>query len=178
MVVLKYGNIRDIPMSDIDSLWKEKAYNMWTGIWRRVYGPGYAYWKDCEIYEDFRYISKFLKWIESQPRFEEFCSTCGEVMWVIDKDIKSPGNKKYFPEYMTLTTQSENCKERLSRCGSPMSKKPIIAVNIKDGKMLYIPSVNDLKILKFHKGSVRDCCIGIKPSYKGYKWYYLDIIEL
>ena len=51
-------------------------------------------------------------------------------------------------------------------------------VVLKYGNIRDIPSVNDLKILKFHKGSVRDCCIGIKPSYKGYKWYYLDIIEL
>ena len=89
-------------------LWRRKAYSMWKGMWRRVFNPKMKYWNDCEIWEDFKFFSNFLSWLESQPNFEEFCSTCHEIGWSVDKDMKVKDNKKYFPEFMSLVTKSEN----------------------------------------------------------------------
>lgn len=122
-----------------------------------------------------KYFSNYLKFIIEQPRFEEFCSTCHEVTWCIDKDIKHPGNRNYYPEYMSLITQSENSKARIKDKGKPISRRPIIGINKDTGKVLLFKS-------KSEAGGTFDSrtlhrCLTKKPKYKshrGYKWYYIN----
>ena len=118
MVLDDLGMINDMPKGWVrgknQPLWHHKVYSMWRQMWSRVTSvdsKDYKYYKDCKIYDNFSYLSNYVKWIESQPRFEEFTQTCYKVSWCIDKDSKNSNNRNYFPECMTLTTQSENTKE-------------------------------------------------------------------
>lgn len=81
-------------------LWHHKIYYIWRDEWNRCRNPkhpAYENYKDCKIYDDFKYLSKFVEWIISEPRFEEFCNTCDKVTWSVDKDMKNPNNRNYYP---------------------------------------------------------------------------------
>lgn len=159
----------------VKELWRDKVYRMWKAMRYRCYLPASDYYKDSLIYNDFKIFSNYLKFIIEQPRFEEFCSTCHEVTWCIDKDIKHPGNRNYYPEYMSLITQSENSKARIKDKGKPISRRPIIGINKDTGKVLLFKS-------KSEAGGTFDSrtlhrCLTKKPKYKshrGYKWYYIN----
>ena len=153
-------------------LWRGKAYLMWKSMWRRVFNPNVKYWNDCEIWEDFKFFSNFLSWLESQPRFEEFCSTCHEIGWSIDKDMKVKGNKKYFPEFMSLVTKSENSREMLERNGNPRPKRPIIAIS--SSKILLFHYLIEARSYGFNKGNIIRCLKGERKLHKGYKWKYIN----
>lgn len=157
-------------------LWRSKAYTMWKGMWRRVSNPKMKYWCNCEIWEDFKFFSNFLYWLESEPKFEEFCSTCGDIKWCIDKDMKDPNNRNYFPECMTLTTQSHNCKDVLNRVGNPSSnnKRPIMGISLKDGSIITFDSIQEAQNNGFNKGNIASCLNGSRISHGGYQWFYLD----
>ena len=167
-----------------DALWKLKTFRMWKNMWCRVTDPSnisYSNYKDCKIHDKFRIFSNFLKWLEKEPRFEEFCSTCHEVRWCIDKDIKCPGNRNYYPEFMTLTTQSENCRDRNSRfnySNSNHAKKSIIGVSLKDNSMIVFDAISHTVQSGFHSSNIIACLKGDRKSHKGYKWFYIDLTEL
>lgn len=168
-------------------LWHSRVKSMWRGMWRRCYDPmsgNYKYYVESLICDDFRIFSNFSKWIQAQPRFEEFCNTCHEEHWTIDKDMKKDGNKNYYPEYMTLCTQSDNSKARIEAKGAAMLnpqyssklKKPVIGISINDNTILLFKSAKDASnYLECYSGPITSCCKGNKPSYMKYKWYYLDI---
>ena len=171
-----------------EELWREKSYRMWKHMWERVTES--PYYKDCKIHEKFRVFSNFLKWLENEPRFEEFKATCHETCWCIDKDMKLKGNKNYYPEFMTLCTQSENSKERNIRWGNPWhtentrkkaglkTRKPIIGISLVDNSMIIFDSINDAKAKDFNSSSIVNVLKGRQKSHKGYKWYYLFIEKL
>ena len=82
------GIINDMPNGWVyginQPLWHKKVYQMWFGMWRRVKDENYIKrdcYKNCNIYEDFKYLSKYVEWIMQEPRFEEFTQTCNEVRW-------------------------------------------------------------------------------------------------
>ena len=156
-------------------LWHKKIYYMWFSMWNRCRNPNhpsYQNYKDCKIYNDFRYLSKYVEWIISEPNFKEFCETCDKVMWCIDKDIKDPNNRNYYPEYMTLTTQSKNCNERINRRGTTKPKVPVIAI---DGfKVLLFKSTKDAQNKGFNQGAISECINKKRKIHKRYKWYKVN----
>ena len=154
-----------------EKIWHTKAIRMWKEMWRRSYlNENYKY---VEVFDEFKLFSNFLKWIQAQPRFEEFCSTCSEVKWSIDKDKKDFKNRHYFPQYMTLCLLSENLSERHNR--NPNKFSPIIGINIKDNTILIFKSRNKAKEKGFDPCTITKCCKNTRRSHKGYKWFYLDM---
>lgn len=167
-------------------LWHTKVKNMWRNMWLRCYDPTHKYYENYKyviISDEFKIFSNYIKWIENQSRFEEFCSTCNEVKWSVDKD-KNGGH--YLPHMMTLCTFSENNRERQLRCGNPMKdpiiadkngkirRKPIQAINIFDGSILVFESVNDAKANGFNVGGIYKSLNDSSKTYKGYKWSYVE----
>ena len=152
-----------------EEFWHKKVCSLWRNMWQRCYDPNnssYIYYINSIIHDDFRVFSNYLEWIMKQPRFDEFCSTCHNIRWTIDKDMKVKGNIHYLPEYMLLCTQSENSK-------ASNLPKPIIG--IKDDTQLIINSINEARDYGFDPGTITKCCKGkYDHKYKGYKWYYLD----
>ena len=109
-------------------IWHRKVYTMWYNMWARCYKfeeHNSKYYFDCEVDNTFKYLSIFLKWIEQQPYFEDFCLTCSNTMWSVDKDFIERGNKIYTPSLIRLCTQRDNSLERISRKGSPMLNKSV-----------------------------------------------------
>lgn len=186
MRVLKYGRINDVPSSHYPSQDVDRVISvMWLNMFERVFNDkreGYQYWKDSKIHESLYLKSNFVKWIESEPLYDELVKN-PKAGWCIDKDSKCPGNKNYYPEYMTLMLKSDNVKERNSRKGNPslQIRKPIIGIPLdnKNFKIVF-PYVNwYAKFLgEFSDYSITKCAKGLKDSYKGYKWYYLEVIKL
>lgn len=157
-------------------LWHKKAYMMWINRWNLCKNPkhfAYENYKDCGIHEDFKYLSKFVDWLISEPRFNEFCETCDKIKWSVDKDSKDPNNRNYYPQYMTLTTGSENSKEMINRCGTPKSKTPVIAMG-KNNKILLFKSTLDAKDKGFNSGNISKCLNKKLKTHKGYKWYKVN----
>lgn len=158
--------------------WRKKIYYMWVRMHIRVKDVEdirYECYKDVLIWEGFSLFSNFLKWIESQPRFEEFKSTCHEVSWSIDKDILDSTNRNYFPECMSLTTKSENSSDAAKR--QVRSSKPIIGIPIDNNSPIIIfNAVSDARSHGFY--NIGRSIKNNKYSSKGYKWYYLNIIKL
>ena len=173
------GIINDMPNGWVyginQPLWHKKVYQMWFGMWRRVKDENYIKrdcYKNCNIYEDFKYLSKYVEWIMQEPRFEEFTQTCNEVRWVIDKDEKNPNDRNYYTKCMTLTTQSENCKERNDRRGTTLSKIPIIAID--NNKILLFKSTFDAQNKGFDRRHISRCIDKKNKHHKGYKWYKVN----
>ena len=167
-------------------LWHKKAKYLWTDMWKRCYDPNngsYPYYINSIIHDDFRLFSDFLSWLMQQPRFEEFCSTCHEVKWVIDKDIKVDDNIHYFPDRVTLCTGSENTKARNEAHGNPMSNIntrkrlmiPVIGISKNDNTFIILNFMSEWEDKGFDPSTISKCCKGKRPSYKGYKWYYFDM---
>ena len=158
--------------------WHVKVYDMWRDRWRRVYGD--IHYFGCLIHPDFKFLSKFVEWIMSELVFEEFTKTCDKVMWCVDKDIKYPGNRDYYPEFMTLTTQIENAKERLNRVGNPTTfildnpkpKIPVIALG--GNKVLLFKSTLDARNKGFVPSHISKCLKGNRKTHKGYKWFKVN----
>lgn len=157
-------------------LWHYKVYYMWKDMWSRCRNPNDKYYnnyKDCEIYEDFKYLSKYVEWIIQEPKFEEFITTCDKVKWCIDKDIKDSNNRNYYPKYMMLTTGSENSKERANRKGIHNPKTPLIAID-KSNKILLFKSTLDVRDKGFNRRAVSQCINKKRKTHKGYKWYKVN----
>lgn len=158
-------------------LWHNKVYKMWKHMWDRCKnsdGKHYEYYKDCKIYEGFKYLSNYVDWIMKEPRFEDFCKTCDKISWSIDKDSKCLGNKNYYPEYMTLMTRSENCKERINRVGSPTLKPKQPVIGIKHDSIVLLKSTIDGKARRFDSANIRRCINKKQKTHKGYKWYKVN----
>ena len=68
--------------------WHKKVYGMWMNMWKRVYG--HKNYFGSLIHPNFKYLSNYVEWIESQLNFDEFCNTCSTIRWSIDKDAKYP----------------------------------------------------------------------------------------
>lgn len=150
--------------------WHKKVYDMWRHMWARVYTR--PDWFGCLIHPSFKYLSNYVGFIMSEPRFEEFTLTCDKVSWTIDKDAKDPNNRNYYPEYMTLCTKSENTQERNSRRGNPNPKVPIIG--IKGDSVILLKSMFDGDAKRFNNGNISLCLNKKRKTHKGYKWYKVN----
>lgn len=142
-------------------LWHSKVRDMWKDMHNRVKNPkskSYKNYKDCIIYEDFKYLSNFEKWVEDQPTFIEFCSTCHDVSWTIDKDIKVKGNRKYYPEFMSLVPKKFNSLERVSRQGNSFNNPPKSVIGISTTSIIILESISKGVLLGFHVSHVSHCC--------------------
>ena len=154
-------------------LWHRKVYDMWRGMWGRVYTE--LYYFGSLIYPSFKYLSNYVEWIESQPRFEEFTQTCDKIKWSVDKDSKYPGNRNYYPEYMTLMTIIENIKDMINRNGSPKPKQPVIGIPLDEFKKIILAKSNsDVDNYGFNYRNVNDCLNKKRKTHKGYKWYRVN----
>ena len=149
-------------------LWHKKVYRMWMNMWRRVYTRSHYF--GSLIYPPFKYLSNYVKWIEQQPRFGDFCSTCDSIRWVIDKDSKYSRNRDYYPDCMTLMTNDENSQERHNR--NPNPKQPLLGIPLDDTKKIILTlGFNDVIYYEFNPSNVREFFNKKWKSCKGYKWY-------
>lgn len=122
-------------------IWKCPYYIKWSNMVNRCYNPKYhdrqpAY-KGCTICEEWKYLSNFIKWVDSQPNRDwENCD--------LDKDLLLTDNKYYSPEtcvfvdrlinsFITNTrtkrgewsigVKLDNCGKFQAQCSSPFAKK-------------------------------------------------------
>ena len=153
-------------------LWHSRVYSMWRHMWQRVYKD--IDWFGSLILPRFAYLSEYVSFIESQSTFELFKTTCHEVRWSIDKDMKCSGNRNYYPEFMTLCTISDNTKELMNREDYKLSPKmSIIGINIDNNLIILLNSISSSAQFGFNPSAISRCCRGKKPQYKGYIWKYL-----
>ena len=86
-------------------VWKCPYYADWISMINRCFNsksqkrnPTYL---DCTITDDWKYLSNFIKWVDSQPNKDwQNCSP--------DKDYLIAGNKHYSPETVVYIPQSLN----------------------------------------------------------------------
>lgn len=194
--------INDMPRGWINGKdqpkWHYVAYKMWISMWARCTCPtnkNYKYYKDCSIYSEFKYLSNFILWLESEKDFISFVDN--PKGWNIDKDIKFPDNRNYYPECMSLVTKTTNSKEQYSRNGSPiqgylgnnhprnthpfrwdnaisLKRVPIIGISLEDNTILIFKSLFDAESMGFSTSHISNCCKNKRKSHKGYRWDYLD----
>ena len=163
----RFGCINDMPKR-----WRslnkvnDKIYTMWHGMWKRCGNS--KYYLDCKVCDEWKYLSNFIKWIECQPNYNNFISTL-DIRWVVDKDSLYPGNRIYSPEYCTLMTSSENCKEVVTRCSDRHYKRPCIGI----GDTIIL-SLSPSYIRNFNSSKIHLCCKGHRKTHKGFKWYYVN----
>lgn len=156
--------------------WHHSLYTRWRDMWRRcrnTKSKDYNNYQDCEIDERYRYLSNYINDIMTLENFDKLCEEPSK--WHIDKDKIDPNNRFYAYEHLSIITFSSNIQERDIRNNL---RRPIIGINIKDGSMLSFCFVRQVKIMNFLPNGVVSCLKGRRKSYKGYKWYYLNIIEL
>ncbi len=110
-MVRKNKTVHGWGVNDVDYPVQRKAtpkwvcpyYEDWKGMIQRCFDKKFqdrnpAY-KDCTVYDEWKYLSNFIKWVDSQPNR-------GWIHCSLDKDLLSSGNKYYHPEtcvYIPLT---------------------------------------------------------------------------
>lgn len=180
MTLEELGIINDMPRGWVSGknqpLWHLKVYNMWRMMWDRVKNPMnhcYSNYKDVIIYDDFRFLSNYLSWVECEPRFNEFKKSCNKICWTIDKDEKSLLEKRYHPDTMSLTTSLHNSKIMQSNKGCKVFA--IIGISLDKDSIIILHSQPSVRHLGFDPGTVNKCLKGrYHHKHKGYKWYYLN----
>lgn len=188
------GAINDMPRGWVrGSKLNHKIYNMWHNMLIRCYDKEYhklkPTYKECTCHKDFLTLSNFVKWIEQEPRYNDFVTSIGNYKWAIDKDILVKGNKEYTYGKIALVTMSENSKESSSRLDrsnynySAMGRKSadlhsraIIGVSVKNPlDMRFYKAVSHASKDGFTPSNIVVCCNkGRQKTHKGYKWYYIN----
>ena len=86
-------------------VWMCPYYNKWIHILARCfctkYQESYPTYKGCTISEEWKHLSGFIKWVDSQPNRD----------WInceSDKDFLSIGNKHYSPETVVFVSKKVN----------------------------------------------------------------------
>ena len=173
-----YEIYNDMPgwLSKDQPKWHYKVYDMWREMHSRVKHPDnkrYSNYKDCEIHPSLDYLSNYANFILNEPNFDLFVNTYDTISWTVDKDIKVKGNRKYYPEFMTLCTKSVNSSEVNTRT----KRKPIIGISLHDNSFILYKYILQVEDDGFDPSAVAKCCKGKwkHHKYKGYKWYYLDM---
>ena len=83
------------------TVWVCPYYKKWRGIIVRSYDTSRPAYKDCYVCEEWRYLSNFIRWVNSQP----------DMDWKnkqLDKDILFVGNKVYSPDTCCFVPQNVN----------------------------------------------------------------------
>ena len=87
------------------NVWVCPYYRKWVKILERCFCPKYQTkkltYKGCTICEEWKYLSDFIKWVDSQPN--EDWINCEP-----DKDFLSVGNKHYSPETVVFISGKVN----------------------------------------------------------------------
>lgn len=85
--------------------WMCPYYSKWRSILGRCFSDAlknkYLNYKDCTICEDWKYLSNFIKWVDSQPNKD----------WIncdADKDLLIEGNKHYSPDAVVFVPSKIN----------------------------------------------------------------------
>ena len=100
-VVIKYAVIdnKRVP------IWRCPYYEDWRSMLQRCYSkitqsnqPAYV---GCTVCEEWKYLSNFIKWVDSQPNKDWQNSA-------LDKDILVVGNKVYSPDTCAYVTRGLN----------------------------------------------------------------------
>lgn len=170
-VILKYGNIRDIPISWLkDELWRYSIYEMWKGMWRRV--SEHRNYKDCSICDRYIRLSNYFTDIPKLDNFSLFKEN--PKGWSIDKDIKIPGNREYKFEAISLITRSENSRERQVRNPYVPKREPKPVIGISPKSILLFKVLSHVEFIGLDKSSVCECCHKDRKTCGGYKWYYIN----
>ena len=152
-------------------LWHRILYDKWYRMWSRVYNN--IDYFGVLIQPKYKYLSGYVEDFQKLENFDLFKDD--PKGWSIDKDIK--GGKHYYFENLSLVSISENTKDRNNRKGCYFSttKKPIIAISIKDGSFILFNFVRQVIEKGYDPGEVSKCCNNKAKSHKGYKWYYFDM---
>lgn len=177
MTYEELGIINDMPRGWInEEKWHRVVYNMWRGMHNRVKNPDsqrYQYYKDSKIHSDYDYLSKYVDFIESEPRFEEFKTTCHKVRWNVDKDMKCKDNKNYYPEFMTLCIDSENTRARVQDKGNSFKKEVKSAIGFSSDKIFLFYPLSRVVNVGLSRQYITTCC-KYNKIYKGYKWKFVN----
>lgn len=88
-----------------ERVWICPYYKRWKNILKRSICPRFKIihptYKGCTVTEDWKRLSNFIKWVDSQPNRDwENC--------VLDKDILFIGNKHYSPETCVFVNHAVN----------------------------------------------------------------------
>lgn len=86
-------------------IWTCPYYQDWTRMIQRSYCPKYQdkhpTYKGCTICEEWKYLSNFIDWVNSQ-------SNSDWINCIPDKDFLSVGNKHYSPETVVYIPRALN----------------------------------------------------------------------
>lgn len=98
-------NVKKIIEGRQKTIWVCPYYRDWCDILTRCFNKKYLVkqptYKDCSVCSEWKYLSKFIEWVDSQPNK-------GWVNCVPDKDFLSVGRKHYSPETVVYISQSLN----------------------------------------------------------------------
>jgi hypothetical protein len=87
------------------AVWVCPYYRKWTSMIERCYNPRalikYPSYKSCYLAEEWKYLSNFIKWVDSQPNRDwQDCQ--------LDKDFLVIGNRCYGPDTCLFTSRQVN----------------------------------------------------------------------
>lgn len=87
------------------TVWTCPYYKKWCHMLERCFSAKsqekYPTYGDCTVCEEWRYLSNFIKWVDSQPNRDwENCD--------LDKDFLIQGNKHYSPDTCVFIEESLN----------------------------------------------------------------------
>lgn len=86
-------------------VWRCPYYTCWAGMIERAkclkFKSKHLTYKDCDITEDWKYLSNFIKWVDSQPNRDW-------VNCVPDKDLLIEGNKLYSTDTVVFVSAGVN----------------------------------------------------------------------
>lgn len=86
-------------------VWRCPYYIKWVSILQRCFYPKYQErqptYNGCTVAEEWKYLSNFIKWVDSQPNRDwQECEP--------DKDFLVKGNKHYSPETVVFVAEKVN----------------------------------------------------------------------
>lgn len=115
-------------------VWRCPYYSKWVEMIRRCFctktQTRHPTYRGCTIYENWKYLSNFIKWVDSQPNRDwQNCEP--------DKDLLIEGNKHYSPETVVFVNSVvnrfiEDCSKvrgsyMIGVCASGRKNKPYSA---------------------------------------------------
>ena len=171
--LMKDGNQ---PKTKVDGK-NTREYILWRDMLKRCYSDkyheSYPTYKDCIVCERWLIFANFL---EDLPLIENY------KLWKdnpnnrvsLDKDDKVKGNKVYSLNTCKFISNSDNVKERITRCGTTKPPKKVMAINLTENKVIVFQSMAQAKELGFDSSNICRCCQGKQKAHKGYKWKYIE----
>lgn len=111
-------------------LWTCPYYTDWVGVLERSFCPKHKEkqqtYKDCTASEEWKYLSNFIKWVDSQPN-RDWQNCC------IDKDLLVTGNKVYAPDTCAYILSTTNIFLTASQKARGSCMLGVVPVKRKDG---------------------------------------------